>query len=238
MARTGRILAAALPGGALAAGGVWAWRDYHAWLALGQGGQPSDLQGWRHVTRLRFKMRDQLDLTDVRAMQNRNGDISTLKDLPLRKGPRPLVAKWAVPQRQTTQNPDDEQRKALQAVFDKAVADNPLVDWLPSHFEKHILAVTISTPNHLDPVGGSSLGEVAHIHDADGSLHMILSPTDATAAIQACWAQFHGLSGLDHGLPLTYVMVYGPRSDDEVEVIGRLLQSSLAFMLVTGQAQD
>lgn len=238
MAKMDRTLGV-LSGGLLASAAVWAWRDYHAWLALGEGGQPATIRGWLHVTRLRPKMRDQFDLTDLRAAQHRQGDINTLGGLPRRAAPRPAVDKYPVPHRQMTQRADHPHREALQAVFDKAVADNSdKVHYKLSYFEKHIQAITIRDLKHVDPVGGSSMGEIAHIHASDGAMHMVLSPTDAITAIGAGWAQLHGLSGLDHGLPLSYVMVYAPRTEEEVEVVARLLNAAIAYMCVTGGAAN
>ena len=237
MAKMGRTLAV-ISGGLLVSAAVWAWRDYHAWLALGEGGLPANFRGWLHTTRLRLKMRDPFDLAEVRAAQGRNGDIDTLSGLPRRAGSRPVVDEYPVPHRQMTERPDKSHRRALQATFDRAVAANADdVHYRLSHFEKHIQAVTLRDPNRVDPVGGSSRGEIAHIHDADGSMHMILSPTDTVTAIEAGWAQFHGLAGLDHGLPLTYVMVYGPRTEEGIAVVARLLEASIAYMSATGEAK-
>lgn len=225
---------ALLTGGLLALGGLWVYRDYHAWLKLGEGGLPANFRGWMHTTRLRFKMRNPFDLTDVRAAQHTGGDIETLHELPPRPSARPKVDQYPVPHRQMTQRPDDHYRKAMQALFDQVVEENKgTVRYALSHFEKHIQAVTSCLTGHRDPVNGSSLGEIAHIHDADGSMHMIMSPSDTIVAIEAGWAQFHGLAGLDHGLPLTYIMIYGPQSDEELAVIGKLLRSSIAYMCGT-----
>ena len=216
---------------ALAAG--WVYRDYHSWLDLGEGGFPPTLGGWWQTTKLRFKMRDPFDVTEARAMQGKDGDIATLS-LPPRASARPYVDPHPVPHRQMTERPNEAFRKALQDVFDEAVVRNsPQVQWSVSHFEKQIPAITCTTPTFRDPVGGSSRGEIAHIHIVDGSTHMVLSPSDTVVAIEAGWAQFHGLAGLDHGLPKTYVMVYGAQSDEEVKVLGRMLQSSIDYMTQT-----
>ena len=236
MRSAGRTLAT-VSGVLLASGALWAYRDYRVWLRLGEGGVRAGPAGWLRVTWLRRLMRDPLDLADVRAMQGRNGDIATLQGLPRRTPPRPAVNPQPVPHRQTSQHADDPHRRALRDVFDKAVADHAgTVHYALSHFEKHVNAVTCRDPDQVDPVGGASRGEIAHIHDSDGSMHMILSPSDAIAAIEAGWAQFHGLSGRGFGLPTTYVMVYGPRTEGEVAVVARLLASALAYMCVAGRA--
>ena len=105
------------------------------------------------------------------------------------------------------------------------------VRYARSHFETHVDAITCARPRHDDPIGGGSHGEIAHIHASDGSMHMILSPSDTVVAIDAGWAQFHGLAGRDYGLPVTYVMVYAARDAAELAIVDRLLQASIAYML-------
>ena len=223
-------------GASFAAAAVWVYRDYHSWLNLGEGGFPPTFYGWLQTTRVRFKMRNPFDLTDVRRLQGTGSDIATLT-LPPRASARPYIDPHPVPHRQMTERPNEKNRKALQEVFDEAVVTNsPKVRWAKSHFEKHIPAITCGEPTFRDPVGGSSRGEIAHIHIIDGSTHMVLSPSDTIVAIESGWAEFHGLAGLDHGLPLTYVMVYGPQTDQEVAVLGRMLQASIDYMTQTAPA--
>jgi luciferase-like monooxygenase len=68
--------------------------------------------------------------------------------------------------------------------------------------------------------------EFAHLHPAsDGSLHMSLPPDIVDAVIANGWAEYHPLAG-KHGLPRNIVMVYGPRDEVEVEIIGALVRAS------------
>jgi hypothetical protein len=74
--------------------------------------------------------------------------------------------------------------------------------------------------------------EFAHLHPAsDGSLHMVLPPDVVDQAIENGWAERHPLAG-QHGLPANIVMVYGPRDEDELEVVADLVRAS--HSLATG----
>jgi hypothetical protein len=70
--------------------------------------------------------------------------------------------------------------------------------------------------------------EFAHLHPArDGSLHLSLPPAIVDAVIANGWAERHPLAG-QHGLPNNIVMVYGPRDDDELEIVTAIVQASHA----------
>jgi luciferase-like monooxygenase len=71
--------------------------------------------------------------------------------------------------------------------------------------------------------------EFAHLHPApDHSLHAMLPLETAREAIDAGWAEHHpvALRGL---IPQTAVMLYAPRSEDELDVIESLVRASHAF---------
>lgn len=73
--------------------------------------------------------------------------------------------------------------------------------------------------------------EFAHIHPPrDGSLHMVLPHDIVAAVIENGWAELHPLAGR-YGLPANIVMVYGPRDDAELAVVGNLVCASHAFAL-------
>jgi hypothetical protein len=71
--------------------------------------------------------------------------------------------------------------------------------------------------------------EFAHLHPApDHSLHAMLPEETAREAIEAGWAEPHpvALRGL---IPPTAVMLYAPRSEEELDVIESLVRASHAF---------
>jgi phospholipase/carboxylesterase len=68
--------------------------------------------------------------------------------------------------------------------------------------------------------------EFAHLHPAgDGSLHMALPPDIVETVVENGWAEYHPLAGR-YGLPRNIVMVYGPRDEDELEIVAALVQAS------------
>jgi phospholipase/carboxylesterase len=75
--------------------------------------------------------------------------------------------------------------------------------------------------------------EFAHIHP-DGSLHATLPPPRAQEAIHAGWAEPHPIAE-QLGMP-GLVMLYTPRSNDELVVVIELVVDSYNF--VTGRSSD
>jgi len=74
--------------------------------------------------------------------------------------------------------------------------------------------------------------EFAHFHP-DGSLHVALSPERAAEAIAAGWAEPHPIA--EHlGVP-GLVMLYTPRTMDELDVVFDLIRDSYNF--VTGRGE-
>jgi phospholipase/carboxylesterase len=68
--------------------------------------------------------------------------------------------------------------------------------------------------------------EFAHIHPPrDGSLHMTLPPGIVEKVVENGWAEPHPLAG-KYGLPGNIVMVYGPRDEDELQVVTELVAAS------------
>lgn len=68
--------------------------------------------------------------------------------------------------------------------------------------------------------------EFAHVHvDDDGSLHVILPEPQRTVAIESGWAEPHPLAGQPTVSPYT-VMLYAPRDEAEVDIIGGLVEIS------------
>jgi phospholipase/carboxylesterase len=78
------------------------------------------------------------------------------------------------------------------------------------------------------PAGFMLEREFAHLHPTDdGSLHMALPLAIVDAVIDNGWAERHPLAG-KHGLPTNIVMVYGPRDEGELDVVGALVRASHA----------
>jgi phospholipase/carboxylesterase len=68
--------------------------------------------------------------------------------------------------------------------------------------------------------------EFAHIHP-DGSMHVVLAPDDALAAIEAGWAEPHPMAAFfNPGM----VMLYTPRDHGELDVITALVDRCWSYV--------
>ena len=218
---------------AAAGAGVLAWAvaDYRAWRALGPGGLPSTWRGWLTTTRLRLQKRDPLALDALLGLRGEPEDVATLADLTSRSGARPRVGPHPVPHRQLTDHAPSALRGALTDAFAaRAEADADRLELVRSRFERHNLAVAARADLRRHPVAFSACGEAGHVHPSDGSMHMILSPSDACTAILRGWGELHGLAGHAFDLPPTYTLIYAPRDADEVASVMRILDAAIAYM--------
>lgn len=153
--------------------------------------------------------------------------------LPRRPGPRPLTSK-DTPHTQLDQQPTPQLRDQL---FARMVS-------LPGvHEERSGISVPGARALVLDdePAGPREAfmvgREFAHLHPSpDMSLHLALPREQAAAACEAGWAEVHPAVRL--GLvPDTFVMVYAPRDEHEVEVVLSLVQQSYAFATTAPAAE-
>ena len=115
-----------------------------------------------------------------------------------------------------------------------------------SLYERHNTALFIR-PEHLTTETAiTSRGEVGHVHP-DGSIHLYVSPADARVLIEKRWAERHRLARRIPLLPgfqsvthigETYLMIYGPRNEDEVKVVATVLRNSIRFMAGTEEVRS
>lgn len=56
---------------------------------------------------------------------------------------------------------------------------------------------------------------------------MILSPSDAATVLKTGWGERHPLAGNYKNIPLTYLFIYSPRTADEANVVGQLLDAAI-----------
>ena len=214
------------------AAAVWARSDYQRWIALGPGGLPQTFAGWFTMTRFRLLKRDPIhpaiyDLFD----QANAAEPGYLAELPNRGGPRPKLAPWPIPHRQLDQFASTLHQQKLSAMFDCAVtAQSSVIEYRLSFYEKHTPAVSMRQPECGHAHARMGQGEIAHIHPSDGSMHMIFSVADARRVIDRGWGERHPLVGVRPRLPPTYIYVYPPRDDLELDVVRDLLAASIAHM--------
>lgn len=144
--------------------------------------------------------------------------------LPRRSGPKPATS-LGMPHQQLDQQPvDSSPRDALaRRVFA-----------LPGVLEERsgvsvpgARALVLEPSAARGPDTSFMVGrEFAHLHPSpDESLHMVLPRDVAAVAIRSGWAEPHPLAARMQG-PSIAVMVFAPRTDDEVDVVAGLVETS------------
>ena len=226
----GKITRRTLLAGAAFGVGLAGGCDYERWRGLGVGGIPNTPAGWLQVSWLRTQKREAKDPAVFRPLVGQPGDGRWLKPIPQRQGPRPNVGSHPVPHRQTDQPGSLRGRVAALDHFDARAAREPdVIAYRTSFFEKHSDAITVVKLDRAPEVVRVAHGEVAHIHPSDGSMHMILSPTDAITVLETGWGERHPLAGDYPNMPLTYVFVYSPRTIEEADVIRQILEAAASY---------
>ncbi|GCD88219.1 luciferase family protein [Nocardioides sp. LS1] len=145
--------------------------------------------------------------------------------LPERRGERPRVS-WTIPQQQETQNAPAELQERL---FDQ-VRQLSGVEVGPSRISvpgARGFTLREGSPDEqafLVP----QVGEFAHLHPAyDGSLHVVL-PTDLAADVSTRgWGRPHMWAGTR--LSPGFMLIHGPRDDDELAVVLGIVAASHAY---------
>ena len=135
--------------------------------------------------------------------------------LPARRGDRPRVS-WTIPQQQESQNAPE----ALQERLLAAVRELPGVAVGPSRISVPGARAFTLGEGSPDPRAWlvPQVGEFAHLHPTyDGSLHLALPADQAADLVARGWGRPHMWAGTR--LSPGFVMVFGPRDEDELAVV-------------------
>jgi len=96
-----------------------------------------------------------------------------------------------------------------------------------------LIADEIATPHS---VAAKTKREIAHVHMAgkvqDYSMHAVLSPADCKEVIGKGWGERMTLAGTL--MPSEYLMIYTPRTKEEVDVVGKIVEAAVGFMSGSG----
>jgi len=115
-------------------------------------------------------------------------------------------------------------------IFDEAVANsNNTLIYKTSYLEKNSLGIFLkdsaSGNQTIVPV---SHAEVGHIHMFDGSMHIILRPSDTKEVIEKGLGELHGLAGQGRAAK-TYLMIYSRRTDQELQITKLILEAAVKY---------
>ncbi|KAJ7659956.1 hypothetical protein B0H17DRAFT_1163147 [Mycena rosella] len=217
----------------VAVGSPWVLDNYRRFLALGTSGlTPLGPLGWLIALALTGLGRETVSTAEY---DKDAGQGSWLERPVERRGTRPTLGWHCVPHRQLDRLPTDVVVKRLDAIFEKCAAANPnLVQIVPSSPHEKLDPGMVIHPDVPSPhqEADQALREIAHVHSTDHSLHVILSPTDCKTAIELGWAERHPLSGVSRIFPLpsSYLLVYAPRNEEELDVVERIIRASMGYM--------
>ena len=145
--------------------------------------------------------------------------------LPTRQGTPPLVTE-GIPHIQLDQTASAEMLAELSswAFSLDGVVEQPSRASLPG-----TRALTVAPELSVRPEAAIVGREFAHIHqqpNGGGSLHLRLHSDQAKEALEKGWGEWHPFA-IDGTMP-GMVMVYAPRSDQDLEVVKTLIEASVA----------
>lgn len=146
--------------------------------------------------------------------------------LPERRGPRPAIS-HRIPQQQVSDNAPVALQERLFAWATRlpGVTAGPSAISVPGA-RGFVLEPPLRGP--ADAFLVPAAREFAHLHPGyDGSLHLALPPELAADAVRKGWAIPHPWAGVR--LSPGFVMVYGPRDDDELAVVSAMVGTSHAW---------
>lgn len=93
-----------------------------------------------------------------------------------------------------------------------------------SEYEKHRKAIFVADK------------EVVHVHESDGSLHVLLSPRDCISVVEKGWGERHPFAGSLGGmvLPAEYLLIYAPRNMEEMKVVEEIMKAAVKAVMEDG----
>ncbi|KUJ10957.1 uncharacterized protein LY89DRAFT_626565 [Mollisia scopiformis] len=214
-----------------------AYTDYRAWLSVGRGGLPHNPFGYLIATLLRPLKAARFDtsfISNPRILEKSGpaGEKAHLSedDIPRRKGERPEVCGWILPQRQLNQKATEDFREYFQTLITSLASSQPSQLQVSISVLERTGPALFIHPSIIKHLGaGGTRNEIAHLHESDGSMHVSLAPSDAKLIIERGWGERFGLSGSI--LPVTYTMVYAPRDEEEMRIAETIVRAGVKFML-------
>ncbi|KAF3017414.1 hypothetical protein E8E14_005029 [Neopestalotiopsis sp. 37M] len=212
--------------------------DFKNYLNLGPGGTPSTFHGYLIINWFRlWALRDPFTPPPPDPTSFPSVGVLKKSPLPQRAGSRPTVAGIA-PQRQVDQQGPEECYMALRKVLEShGSKHSDDIGLGTSCFEKHGLGLFAR-----HPVNNTCMGEICHVHSSDHSMHMNLHPDDVREVLAKGWGQRHPLAWkgrwLQMPVPRQFVMVYAPRTMDEVRIVCRIIEAAGWWVMAKEQTID
>jgi hypothetical protein len=151
--------------------------------------------------------------------------------VPDRIGDRPVLTRWTLPQRQVPEKITPAASTILHDLmqdFASTPAYLSYIETRPSKTEGGTgPAIYVkSDVKTINPVAHKIFYEIAHVHPSENSLHAYVSPQDAKLVMKRGWGQRFPVTWL---APPSWIMVYAPRTEEEVEVVREIVRAAVCF---------
>jgi len=203
--------------------------DYKEWTAFQEtaGGLPANIFGYIAMNLVKlFAIKDTRNPAAI-APQLPHGKHLEPDTIPTRSAERPQISRWPVPQRvrEAILIPTDDEYAAF---------TQRLETWLTKQREA---GNNVVKGKAFDSLDAYFLGkhELFHIHPVDKSLHCMLDTSDAKLLVEKGWAEWFGIAGRVGQKPGT-VLVYAPRSTEEMDIMVRIWDAAISFAKDEGKA--
>ncbi|KAJ5432096.1 uncharacterized protein N7458_011252 [Penicillium daleae] len=215
--------------------GIWVVRDYQRWRSFGVGGSPPNSYGYSRslllglVNKVTF-----YNTRDASSLSATNSPRLILDDeLPTRQGPSVRILFPPLPHRQAPEQLSGNLQNKLHALIPALGLARPdLFEIRASQTEGGTTSALYARAENpkLNPVARKPFytldKEIAHIHPEDNSLHVWLSEADAKAVIEKGWGERFVVSLAPNG----FVMVYAPRSEDELRTVECIVKGAAKWI--------
>ncbi|KAK0736473.1 hypothetical protein B0T21DRAFT_440874 [Apiosordaria backusii] len=231
------------------AGIVWSCHNsFHEYKTLTLEEIPPTLGGWLQLAFWNVLAGWNNVLEPPPIKQDEHPYRGRLFRLPLREGERPKTSRW-LPARQLDQKgpPNvfyklNEMIKKLQARSHRDLRVR--MSFLERGIRGLFRNIGDRTPGTIN-TREEWAGEIAHVHTADGSMHVDLHPEDVDTVLEAGWGQrhpladgnnskifrfwFHGVLERRLPVPVGWTLVYAPRTVEEEDVVREILIAGIWY---------
>ncbi|KAI4606446.1 hypothetical protein J4E80_010198 [Alternaria sp. BMP 0032] len=222
----------------LAAAGLAFWYDFKSWQSFGTGGTPPTLEGYIKIRRWGlYLLYTRQNLLDASPIPDTGASYINPQKVPDRVGSRPGLTRWTLPQRQFPEKITPGASTTLHDLmreFADTKAYSEYIETRPSKTEGGTGPAIYVKPDvkNINPVAHKIFYEVAHVHPAENSLHVYVSPQDARLVMKRGWGQRFPVTWL---APPSWIMVYAPRNEEEVETVREIVRAAHNKPLLTHQ---